>query len=59
MRGKRHRLIIVNDGGTLVGPTLEAPIGAEGLTRLTINPILDTQINTLYWLAIVDPSEDK
>lgn len=46
---KRHRLILVNDGGTLVGPTLEAPMGAEGLIRLTIEPLMETQIDTLYW----------
>ena len=48
-QGKRHRLILVNDGGTLVGPTLEAPLGAEGLIRLTIEPLMETQIDTLYW----------
>ncbi len=48
-QGKRHRLILVNDGGTLVGPTLEAPMGAEGLIRLTIEPLMETQIDTLYW----------
>ena len=46
---RRHRLILCNDGGTLVGPTAEAPIGAEGLVRLTIDPLRDTQIDTLYW----------
>ena len=48
-KGKGHRLIIANDGGTLVGPTLEAPIGAEGLARLTIDPLVDTQVDTLVW----------
>lgn len=56
MKEKRHRLIMVNDGGTLVGPTLEAPIGSEGLVRLTIDPLMDTQIDTLYWQLGTDLS---
>ena len=46
-KGKPHRLILCNDGGTLVGPTLEAPMGEQGLVDLTIGPLLDTQIDTL------------
>ena len=46
--GKPHRLILCNDGGTLVGPTLEAPMGEEGLVDLTFGPLLGTQIDTLY-----------
>ena len=33
----------------MVGPTLEAPLEAEGLIRLTIEPLMETQIDTLYW----------
>ena len=50
-----HRLILCNDGGTLAGPTLEAPIGAEGLVKLTIDPLRDTGIDTLYWQLGTDP----
>ena len=52
---KLHRLILCNDGGTLVGPTVEAPIGADGLARLAIDPLRDTQIVTLYWQLGTDP----
>ena len=52
---KPHRLILCNDGGTLVGPTLEAPIGADGLARLVIDPLRDTQVDTLYWQLGTDP----
>ena len=50
-----HRLILCNDGGTLVGPTLEAPIGAEGLTALTIDPLRGTGVDTLFWQLGTDP----
>lgn len=52
---KPHRLILCNDGGTLVGPTMEAPIGADGLARLAIDPLRGTQIDTLYWQLGTDP----
>ena len=52
---KPHRLILCNDGGTLVGPTMEVPIGADGLVRLTIDPLRDTQVDTLYWQLGTDP----
>ena len=52
---KPHRLILCNDGGTLVGPTMEAPIGADGLARLVIDPLRDTQVDTLYWQLGTDP----
>lgn len=52
---KPHRLILCNDGGTLVAPTMEAPIGAEGLARLAIDPLRDTQVDTLYWQLGTDP----
>ena len=54
-RVKPHRLILCNDGGTLVGPTAEAPLGAAGLTRLAIDPLRGTQIDTLYWQLGTDP----
>ena len=53
--GKPHRLILCNDGGTLVGPTLEAPMGEEGLVKLTIDPLLDTHVDTLFWQLGTDP----
>ena len=52
---KPHRLILCNDGGTLVAPTMEAPIGAEGLARLAIDPLRGTQVDTLYWQLGTDP----
>ena len=55
--GKPHRLILCNDGGTLVGPTLEAPMGEEGLVKLTIGPLLGTQIDTVYWQLGTDPAK--
>ena len=53
--GKSRRFILCNDGGTLVGPTMDAPMGDEGLVDLTIGPLLGTQINTLYWQLGTDP----
>ena len=50
-----HRLILCNDGGTLQGLTTEAPIGAEGLADATIGPLIDTQVDTLYWQLGTDP----
>ena len=38
-----------------MGPTLDAPMGDEGLVDLTIGPLLGTQINTLYWQLGTDP----
>ena len=49
VKDRPHRLVLVNDGGTLLGPTLEAPMGIEGLVRLTIDPLVNTQVDTLYW----------
>ncbi len=54
-KGSGHRLILCNDGGTLIGPTEEAPMGANGLARLTIGPLMDTMIDTLYWQLGTDP----
>ena len=54
-KGNGHRLILCNDGGTLIGPTEEAPMGANGLARLTIGPLIDTMIDTLYWQLGTDP----
>jgi len=54
-KGERHRLILCNDGGTLLGPTEEAPMGADGLAQLTIEPLVDTMIDTLYWQLGTDP----
>lgn len=53
--GRKHRLILCNDGGSLAGPTLEAPIGADGLEALTIAPLRGTHIDTLYWQLGTDP----
>lgn len=50
-----HRLILCNDGGSLVGPTVEAPMGPEGLARLVIDPLKGTQIDTLFWQLGTDP----
>ena len=50
-----HRLILCNDGGTLQGLTKEAPIGAQGLADATIGPLVDTQVDTLYWQLGTDP----
>ena len=54
-KGKPHRLIFCNDGGTLVGPTFDAPMGEEGLVALTIEPLLGTQVDTFYWQLGTDP----
>ena len=53
--GRPHRLILCNDGGTLQGLTVEAPIGAQGLADVTIGPLVDTQVDTLYWQLGTDP----
>ena len=51
----KHRLILCNDGGPLLGPNVEAPIGADGLERLVIAPLVGTQVDTLYWQLGTDP----
>ncbi|MFP6647443.1 MAG: family 10 glycosylhydrolase [Candidatus Latescibacterota bacterium] len=50
-----HRLILCNDGGPLLGPNVEAPIGADGLERLVLDPLAGTQIDTLFWQLGTDP----
>ena len=52
---KKHRFILCNDGGSLAGPIVEAPIGVEGLLQLAIEPLQDTLIDTLYWQLGTDP----
>jgi len=52
---RAHRLILCNDGGSLVGATIEAPISAEGLVRLVIDPLKHTQVDTFYWQLGTDP----
>ena len=54
-RSRPHRLILCNDGGALVGATVEAPIKAEGLAELAIAPLKNTQIDTVYWQLGTDP----
>lgn len=54
---RKRRLVLCNDGGTLVGPTKEAPIGEDGLVELTINPLIGTQIDTLYWQLGTDVAQ--
>ncbi|MSU49854.1 MAG: hypothetical protein EXS37_12345 [Opitutus sp.] len=46
---EKRRLVLCNDGGTLAAPSMEAPIGVEGLVRATIDPLRGTMIDTLYW----------
>jgi hypothetical protein len=46
---KQHRLILCNDGGPLLGPNVEAPIGADGLEKLVLEPLDGTQVDTLFW----------
>lgn len=53
--GGKYRFILSNDGGSLAGPVLEAPIGVEGLVQLAIEPLRNTQINTLFWQLGTDP----
>ena len=53
--GGKYRFILSNDGGSLAGPVLEAPIGVEGLVELAIDPLRDTRINTLFWQLGTDP----
>ena len=48
-------MILCNDGGGLVGATMEAAIGAEGLVQLAIDPLRDTQVDTFYWQLGTDP----
>ena len=52
---KKRRFILCNDGGSLAGPILEAPIGVDGLVQLAIEPLQDTLIDTLYWQLGTDP----
>ena len=48
-KGDGYRLILCDDGGTLLGQATEAPIGEEGLARLAIGPLKDTMVDTFYW----------
>ena len=54
-KGDGYRLILCDDGGTLLGQAVEAPIGAEGLARLAIGPLIGTMVDTLYWQLGTDP----
>ena len=51
---KRRRIVLNNDGGTLAGPQMEAPIGVDGLIKSTIGPLVGTHIDTLYWALGTD-----
>ena len=48
-KGDGYRLILCDDGGTLLGQATEAPIGEEGLARLAIGPLKGTMVDTFYW----------
>jgi hypothetical protein len=52
---KKHRLILCNDGGPLLGPNIEAPVGANGLEKLVLEPLDGTQVDTLFWQIGTDP----
>jgi len=56
-KGDGYRMILCDDGGTLLGPNVEAPMGAEGLARLAIEPLVGTMIDTLYWQLGTDLGE--
>lgn len=55
LAGEKRRLVLCDDGGSLVAPDMEAPIGIEGLVREAIAPLRDTMVDTLYWQIGVDP----
>ena len=48
-KGDGYRLILCDDGGSLLGQAVEAPIGAEGLARIAIGPLMGTMVDTFYW----------
>ena len=48
-KGDGYKLILCDDGGSLLGQAVEAPIGAEGLARLAIGPLKGTMVDTFYW----------
>ena len=48
-KGDEYRLILCDDGGSLLGQAVESPIGADGLARLAIGPLMGTMVDTLYW----------
>jgi hypothetical protein len=50
-----RRFILCNDGGTLVGPKMEAPMSIDDFARSTIGYLEGTQINTFYWQLGTDP----
>jgi len=54
-RRGRNRFFFNNDGQSLLGWILEAPIGEEGFAQRTIDPLRDTQIDTLMWTLGTDP----
>ena len=48
-KGDGYQMILCDDGGSLLGQAVEAPMGAEGLARLAVGPLEGTMIDTLYW----------
>jgi len=51
----RKRFILCNDGGTLLGPNSEAPMGIDEFAKITIGALENTHINTFYWQLGTDP----
>jgi hypothetical protein len=54
-KNRKWRIILNNDGGTLSGMGMEAPIGVKGLVEATVEPLVGTQIDALYWTLGTDP----
>ena len=54
MKSYRRRIILNNDGETLLSPKMEAPIGVEGLVEATIKPLMNTHIDSLFWALGTD-----
>ena len=48
-KGDGYRLILCDDGGTLLGQATDAPIGEAGLAKLAIGPLKHTMVDTFYW----------
>ena len=46
---RERRFVLCNDGESLIGPADDAPMTKEKFIEVTLGPLKNTQIDTLYW----------
>ena len=46
---RNRRFVLCNDGESLGGPADDAPMTKEKFIEVTLGPLKNTQIDTLYW----------